>query len=83
MENITPVFASMAPTLLKLLGEMGLFLIKMGVQCADFCPYSPSTLVISSLYAATAFLKHSRMYQSDDTTRFCSEIRKIIFSILA
>jgi hypothetical protein len=61
---------------------MSLFLTKMAIQCADFCPYSPSTLVISSLYSATAFLKHSEEYASEDTDRFCSEVRRIIFCLI-
>jgi ABC-type transporter MlaC component len=66
---------------MKALGDMGLYLTKMAIQCADFCPYSPSTLVVASLYSATAFLKHSQQFGSEDTDRFCSEVRRIIFSI--
>jgi flagellar biosynthesis regulator FlbT len=66
---------------MKLLSEMSMLLTKMAVQCADFCPYSPSTLVISSFYSATAFLKHSQQYASEDTDRFCQEVRRIIFCL--
>jgi ubiquinone biosynthesis protein COQ9 len=67
---------------MKLMSQMGMFLTKMALQCADFCIYSPSTLVLAALYSSTAFLKHSKSHQGEDTTRFVSEIRRIIFSIM-
>lgn len=79
--NVSPAFAETCTELLHKLAEMGLLLTKMAVQCVEFCPYSPSVLVLASLYASTAFLKHSQQYHSDETTRFCSEVRQIIFEI--
>lgn len=64
------------------LNEMSLILIKMSVQCADFLPYSSSTMTISALYSATAFLKHSKDYQSPETVWLVTELRKIITQIL-
>jgi hypothetical protein len=34
------------------------------------------------MYAATAFLKHSKKYESADTNKFCSELRRLIFELL-
>ena len=51
----------------------------MSIQCLDFVHYSQSTLVISSIYASTAFLKHSQEYNGEDTNKFINEVRKIIF----
>lgn len=48
--------------ILDKLGSMALLLIKMAIQNADFLLYSPSILVVSALYSATAFLKHSRNF---------------------
>lgn len=58
---------------------MSLLLIKMAVQCLDFVHYSQSILVISAVYASTAFLKHSEDYNGEDTNKFINEVRKIIF----
>jgi hypothetical protein len=80
--KFSATFNERSKTLLKLLGDMGMILTKMAVQCADFSPYSPSTLVVASLYSATAFLKHSQQYSCEDTDRFCSEVRRIIFSLI-
>ena len=52
------------------------------MQNIDFCKYSPSILVISAFYASTAFLKHAKLYESPQTSLFCSEVRKIIFEIV-
>lgn len=38
--------------------------------------------MVAALYAATAFLKHSKAHGSKETTRFCTEARKAIFDIL-
>ena len=48
--------------ILDKLGSMALLLIKMAIQNSDFLLYSPSILVVSALYSATAFLKHSRNF---------------------
>ena len=61
---------------------MALLLIKMAVQCIDFSMYSPSVLVISSLYAATAFVKHSKTFSSEQTNHFCSFVREQLINIL-
>lgn len=66
----------------KLICEMGLLLVKMAIQNNDFSKHSPSILVISAFYAATAFLKHSKAYDSAETSKFCSEARRVIFSIV-
>ena len=58
---------------------MSLLLIKMAIQCIDFVHYSQSILVISSIYASTAFLKHSEDYNGEDTNKVINEVRKIIF----
>ena len=58
---------------------MSILLVKMAVQCIDFVHYSQSTLVIASIYASTAFLKHSEDFGGDDTNKVINEIRKIIF----
>ena len=58
---------------------MSILMVKMAVQCIDFVHYSQSTLVISAIYASTAFLKHSEDLGGDDTNKVINEIRKIIF----
>ena len=68
---------------MKLVTDMAMLLIKMGMQNVDFCDYSPSILVISSFYAATAFLKNSKKHGSTETSNFCQDCRKTIFSILS
>jgi len=65
------------------LAQMAMVLVKMAMQCQDFGHYSPSVVVMASVYASTAFLKHSSAYRSEYTTRFCTGVRKIIFDILA
>ena len=59
LQGVSDTFKDNSEHLMPLLSQMGLFLTKMAIQCADFCPYSPSTLVVASLYSSTAFLKHS------------------------
>jgi hypothetical protein len=63
---------------MNLVTDMAMLLVKMGMQNIDFCNYSPSILVISSFYAASAFLKHSQKYGSPETSNFCAELRKAI-----
>jgi hypothetical protein len=55
----------------------------MSIECIDFQAYSQSILVLASLYAATAFVKHSKTYKGDFTSRFCQQVRKVIFDVLA
>ena len=69
-------------SLLTKVSEMAMFLIKMSIQNVDFCKHSPSIVVLSSLYASTSFLKHSKNLQSKETTKFCDEVRKIIVQML-
>ena len=38
--------------------------------------------MLAAFYAATAFLKHSKKHDAAVTGPFCSEVRKLIFSIL-
>lgn len=64
------------------LSSMTMMLVKMSLQCIDFCSYSPSILVLAALYASTAFVKHSKTYRGDYTNRFCQNVRRIIFEIL-
>ena len=61
---------------------MGLLLVKMALQNNDFTRHSPSIVVISAFYAATAFLKHSKKLDQAETSKFCSEARKVIFMLL-
>lgn len=65
--------------LMKLISEMSMLLVKMSIQNVDYCKYSPSVVVISTLYAATAFLKHSKKNEGPETSRFCTEVRGILF----
>jgi len=65
-----------------LLCRQALILVKMAIQNNEFTRSSPSILVISALYAATAFLKHSKVHSSKETIKFCSDARKAIFEIL-
>jgi len=44
--------------------------------------YSHSILVISAIYASTAFLKHSQEFNGEDTNKFINELRKIIFQVI-
>ena len=72
-----------ASHLLGKLSEMTQLLMKMSVQCRDFLAYSPSALVASALYASTAFLKHSKSYSSDETSAFITEVRAVLFQLIA
>lgn len=67
---------------LKVLSDMTMVLIKMGIQNIDFSTYPLSVVVVASIYAATAFIKHSKKYESKETTAFCSEVRRIIFTFM-
>ena len=67
---------------MKLVKDMSMLLIKMSIQNIDLQGYVPSATVMASLYASTAFLKHSKKHESAETSAFCSEVRKLIFSIL-
>lgn len=64
------------------ISDMAMLLMKMAIQCIDFALYSSSTIVISSIYASTAFLKNSKYYEGQDTNKFIIEVRKIIFQVL-
>jgi hypothetical protein len=44
--------------LIENLNSISLLLVKMAIQCIDFSEYSCSIIVISSFYAATAFIKN-------------------------
>jgi hypothetical protein len=68
--------------LLTPLASMTMLLVKMSLQCLDFCWYSQSTIVMAALYASTAFVKHSKTYRGDKTNEFVAVIRKIIFDLL-
>lgn len=68
--------------LMKLVIEMGMILIKMSMQNVEYTKWSPSIVVLSCMYASTAFLKHSKKYSCTDTSNFCTEVRKLIFVIL-
>ena len=61
------------------MSEMTVYLTRMAIQSIDFSTYSPSIVVVSAAYAATAFLKNSEAYKCNETTMFCIEARKIIF----
>lgn len=61
---------------------LSLLFIKMAIQNIEFSQYSHSVIVISSFYAATAYLKSSKKHECIDTMAFCSEVRKIIISLL-
>lgn len=75
-------FTAHANNLIQPFSDMTMVMIKMSIQCNDFQSYSPSILVIASLYASTAFVKHSKTYKGDFTNKFCQYIRQIIFEIL-
>ena len=75
-------FLSYSNMMLKQLSSMSLLLLKMAIQCSDFSHYSQSILTISSLYAATAFLKHSPEFAGQQTIKFVEEVRRIIQQIV-
>ena len=64
--------------LLKHLSDMALLLLKMAIQCSDFSHYSQSILTIASLFASTAFLKHSEELAGEMTNKFVIEVRSIM-----
>lgn len=53
------------------LQQMSMMLTKMSIQCIDFSAYSASVVVLAAIYASTAFVKHSKMYKGEFTSRFC------------
>ena len=67
---------------MKLISDMAMVLVKMAIQNIDFQKHSQSIIVLASLYAATAFLKHSKKHESSDTNKFCTELRRLIFELL-
>jgi len=75
-------FLQFSKDMIKPLSEMALLLTKMSLQCIDFQAYSSSVVVLSAIYASTAFVKHSRTYKGEYTTRFCQQVRKVIFDLL-
>ena len=82
VDKESDTFLQKSNVLMKKISQMSLLLIKMAMQCIDFVHYSHSTLVISAIYASTAFLKHSEEYNGEDTNKFIDEVRKIIFQII-
>jgi hypothetical protein len=54
----------------------------MAIQCIDFSEYSCSIIVISSFYAATAFIKNFKEIQFSETANFINEVRNIIFQMI-
>ena len=81
--QLTPGICANQHRLMKLVIEMGLILVKMSIQNVEYCKWSPSIVVLASMYAATAFLKHSKKYECTDTSNFCTEVRKLIFTMLS
>lgn len=75
-------FLNFSDQMMQPLSHMTLILVKMSLQCIDFSAYSPSVVVLSALYASTAFVKHSKTYKGDFTSRFCQLVRKVVFDIL-
>jgi len=67
---------------MKLISDMSMVLVKMSIQNVEYCKWSQSIVTLAALYAATAFLKHSRKYECQETSIFCTEVRKLIFKIL-
>lgn len=67
---------------MTMIKEMSMVLIKMSIQNIEFQRYSQSVVVVASLYASTAFLKHSKKNEGPETTKFCTEARRIIFEIV-
>ena len=79
IDKESEAFIEKAKLLMDKISKMALMLIKMSMQSIDFINYSNSIIVISSIYASTAFLKHSQEFNGEDTDKFIKEIRKIIF----
>ena len=82
VDNESEAFVMKSLMLMQKISSMSILLIKMAVQCVDFMLYSQPILVASAIYASTAFLKHSTVYNGEDTDKFIDEIRKIIFQII-
>ena len=76
------LFGQFAQQLMTPLAKMSNMLTMMSIQCIDFSSYSPSTVVMASLYASTAFVKHSKSYRGDLTNKWVALIRKFIFDIM-
>ena len=77
--NALPDTASASSYLLQQVSKASLILVKMCMQSVYFCRYSQPLIVISAIYAATAFLKHSKEYGNFETTNhFVKKLRDII-----
>jgi hypothetical protein len=61
---------------------MALLLIKRVLQNVKFCEYSPSIVSLACLFASTAFIKHSKSFRCDETSKFSKLTRKIMVEIL-
>lgn len=59
VDNESEQFLEKARVLMANINQMALLLIKMSMQNIQFINYSYSILVLSAIYASTAFLKHS------------------------
>ena len=82
VDNESEQFLEKARTLMVNINKMALLLIKMAMQNIQFIHYSCSILVLSAIYASTAFLKHSQEFGGDDTNKLIEEVRKVIFQII-
>ena len=78
VDNESDQIIALSNHLSKHLCSMSLLLLKMVIQCSDFSHYSQSILTISSIYAATAFIKHSLELSGPQTNKLVDEMRRII-----
>ena len=59
--------------MIKLVKEISMHLVKMSIKKVNFCKYSPSIVVMSSLYAATDLIYNSKLSQDPETFKFCAQ----------
>lgn len=58
------------------------YLNKMSMQCNIFSYYSTSILVLSSIYASTAFFKHAKSLHTADRNHLVYWLRHTVFDIV-
>lgn len=64
------IFYGFCNEMITPLSNMTLYLVKMVIQCNDFQSYSYSVQALACIYAANAFIKHSKSYRGESSVRF-------------
>jgi hypothetical protein len=61
---------------------MSMVLVKMTIQNIEFCKFSMSVVVLASYFAAVSMLRGCKQQGGQETSQFCSELRKILIGLM-